>query len=269
MRRLFIAVGLGLVVAGALAAWAGRAHLAYRERVRAADRAFAAGDLEDAIAGYESAHRELIRHPVVRYVTRWLRTDSPDRLLLQIGNARFRQAEILLIRYGRARRDPRITERPALDAVRQRFAEARRAWDRVTPAEDVLFAKARFNAVHAGAMEFLVDLWLERTKSDTALRGELVRLIRGAAAVLDHVNARQVPLTRDERMRPVMLLETFTQFAREARRVEVEERGKKLGEFLKVSPPQTTEMERRLVERFLLDREEPVEAGEGELGGLH
>jgi hypothetical protein len=118
-------------------------------------------------------------------------------------------------------------------------------------------------------MEFLMDLWLERTKSDTALRAELVRLIRNAAGVLDHVNAQRVPLAREERMRLVMLLETFTQFAQEAKRVEVKERGKKLGEFLKVSPPQTTEMERRLVEKFLLDREEPVEAGEGELGGLH
>ncbi len=267
--RLLTIIGLLALTVGAALTWGGRAHSAYLQRVREADRAFASRNMDDAITRYEATYRELTERPLLLAATRWLRTDSPDRLMLQLGNTRFRQAEALLVRYGRARRDPEIAERPSLDAVHQHFAEARRAYDRVTQADPVLHSKARFNAAHTSAMEFLMSLWVERTKSQTALRGELVRLIRNAAGVVDYVNAQRVPLSREERMQPVMLLEAFTQFAQETKKVEVTEQGKKLGEFLKVSPPQTTEVERRLVEKFLLDREEPVTAGEGELGGLH
>lgn len=270
MRRVWAVATIAALLAGALLLGAERARATYLVHVREADAAFARGDLERAAQRYQAAQREYARRAWLLRDFPWRRGAEADRLLLQLGNVRYREAEALLSRYGRARRDPEVAERPSVEAIHQRFAEARRQYEQVSQADPALYSKAQFNAAHAAAMDFLVDLWADRAKSPAALRGDLVRLIRRTAAVLDHINARRVPLIREDRMPPALLLERLTQFSQEPKRAdERPDASPKLGDFLRVSPPQPTDAERRLLEKFLLEREEPVQAGEGEEGGLH
>jgi hypothetical protein len=270
MRRTWAVTTMGALVAGALLLATERGRATYLGHVGDADAAFARGDLEPAARRYEAAQREYGRRAWLLRELPWRRGLEPDRLLLQLGNVRYRQAEALLAKYGRARRDPEVAERPSVEAIHRRFAEARRRYEQVSPTDPALYGRAQFNAAHAAAMEFLVDLWSDRAKSVSALRGDLVRLIRRTAAVVDHANAQRLPLPREDRMAPTLLLERLTQFSQEPKRPDDRPDGApKLGDFLRVSPPRVSDAERRLLEKFLLEREEPVQAGEGEEGGLH
>lgn len=270
MRRISAIIGVLLLATGTALGWAERTRATYVRHVREADRALARGDLEDALRRYQAAQAEYARRALWLRRLPWRRGDDADRLLLQLGNVRYRQAEALLTQYGRARRDPEIAERPSIESVHQRFAEARQQYELVSQADPVLYSKAQFNATHAAAMEFLVDVWAERAKSQTALRGDLVRLIRRVSGVLDYINAQHVPLPREDRMQPLLLLERLTQFSQGPKKVDDgADASKKLGDFLRLSPPQVTDAERRLIEKFLTNREEPVQAGEGEEGGVH
>ncbi len=269
-RRTLGIIGVLLLLLGAVLVWAGRTQAAFLRQVRDADQAFARADLAQALRGYEAAQAQHARGSLWLRPLPWRRGQDADRLVLQHGNVRYRQAEALLATYGRARRDPEVRERPSIESIRQRFGEARQQYEKVSQADPVLYAKAQFNAAHASAMEFLIDVWVERAKSQSALRGDLVRLIRRVASVIDYVNARHLAMARADRMQPLLLLERLTQFSAEAKKVDDRaDAGKKLGDFLKVSPPDVTAAERKLVEKFLLEREEPVQAGEGEEGGVH
>lgn len=270
MTKAWAVLGALLLLLGAALGWAARTQARYVGHIREADQAFASGDFEQALRRYQAAQAEYTRGALWLRRPPWRRGGEPDRLLLQLGNARYRRAESLLTRYVRARRDPEIAERPSLESVHEQFAEARRLYEQVPRIDPVTYSKAQFNAAHAAAMDFLLDIWDDKPKSQAALRGDLVRLIRRVSGVLDYVNAEHVALSREDRMRPVLLLERLTQFSQEPKRFDDRAEGsKKLGDYLRVAPPRMTDAERKLLEKFLLNREDPVQPGAGRQGGVH
>jgi tetratricopeptide (TPR) repeat protein len=214
-RRTLPLLGGLLILGGALFYGLEQASQAHYDLLQQAEALYEAQQYQEAITAYERvlAHAAT---PAMRLSAVLLgRVGSPARVALHLANCRYRLAEAALRHYQKAVRDPRITPRPALEAVQRLLTTAGQAYEEVPRTDPRTALAAQVNAGRVAAWQLILAAFDEQTPGRRSLRQQALQAIQRAAEAVDYGHSQQQHVSRQELMAAMLLLETLTAFSQE------------------------------------------------------